>query len=223
MMGRVFLALFHREVRLAWRRRGQLLHPLIFYVLVMLLFSLGLGSDPELLMQTGVSLLWVTALLAVLLAQGALFSSDIEDGSIELWVTSGVPLGWLAFAKLAAHAIVVSAPLILASPVLAGWLGFRGEVLWALPASMALGMPVLCWVGALGSALTVGLPNGGILLALIVLPLYIPVLMFGSGAVYAAMDGRSANGALALLAGLFFLAASLTPLATAAALRVGQE
>ena len=223
MMGRVFGALFRREIQRAWRRRGQLLQPLMFYVLVMLLFPLGMGSDLELLTQIAPSLLWVAALLAVLLAHGALFSSDLEEGSIELWVTSGVSLGWLALAKLAAHSMIVSLPLILISPILAGWLGLHGGTLWVLVASMALGIPVLCGIGALGAALTLGLPRGGVLLALIVLPLYIPVLMFGSGAVHAAVEGRSAHGALILLAGLLCLTASLIPLATAAALRISQE
>lgn len=223
MMGRAFAAVFRRELRLAWRRRGQLLQPLVFYALVMLLFPLGAGADLALLGQAAPSLLWVAALLAVLLAQGTLFSADLEEGGIELWVTSGVSLGWLALAKLIAHAMIVSLPLILVGPVLAGWLGLRGEALWVLAASMALGMPVLCWIGALGTALTLGLPRGGILLALIVLPLYIPVLMFGAGAVHAAVEGRPADGALLLLAGLLFLGVSLAPPATAAALRVSQE
>ena len=132
-------------------------------------------------------------------------------------------MGWVALAKLIAHAMIVSLPLILIGPMLAGWLGLRGEALWVLAASMALGLPVLCWIGALGAALTLGLPRGGILLALIVLPLYIPVLMFGAGAVHAAVEGRPADGALVLLTGLLFLGVSLAPLATAAALRVSQE
>ena len=223
MMGQVFAAMFRREARLAWRRRGRLLQPLMFYALVMLLFPLGAGPDLALLEQVAPSLLWTAALLAVLLAQGSLFSADLEEGGIELWVTSGVSLGWLVLAKLVAYALIDSLPLILISPLLAGWLGVRGEALWVLVASMGLGMPVLCWIGALGAALTLGLPRGGILLALIVLPLYIPVLMFGAGAVHAAMGGRPAEGALVLLGGLLCLGVSLAPLATAAALRVSQE
>ena len=222
-MGQAFAAVFYREFRLAWRRRGQLLQPLMFYILVMLLFPLGAGADPELLERAAPSLLWIAALLAVLLAQGPLFAVDFEEGGIELWTTSGVSLGWLALAKLTAHAMIVSLPLILLAPVLAGWLGIRGEALWVLIASMALGVPVLCWVGGLGAALVLGLPRGGVLLALIVLPLYIPVLMFGAGAVRSAVEGRPVLGALALLAGLLCLGASLLPLATAAALRISQE
>ncbi len=219
----VFVAVFRREFRLAWRRRGRLLQPLAFYALVTLLFPLGAGAHPDLLERSAPSLLWMAALLAVLLAQGPLFSADLEEGGIGLWVTSGVSLSWLALAKLLAHAMIVSSPLILASPLLAGWLGLRGEALGTLLVSMALGMPALCWIGALGAALTLGLPRGGILLALIVLPLYIPVLMFGAGATSAAMEGQPVAGALALLGGLLCLSASLIPLATAAALRVSQE
>ncbi len=223
MMGRAFAALLRREALLAWRRRGQQLQPLLFYALVMLLFPLGIGPESAQLAALAPSLLWITALLAALLTPGALFAADLEEGGIELWMTCGLPLGWLALAKLVMHALAVSLPLVLLSPLLGAWFGLRGEALWMLPASMALGLPVLCWTGALGAALTLGLPRGGMLLALIVLPFYVPVLLFGSSAVHAALEGRPAGGALALLGGLACLAFSLAPLAVAEALRAGQE
>lgn len=223
MMGRAFASLLRREALLAWRRRGQQVQPLLFYVLVMLLFPLGIGPEAAQLAALAPSLLWITALLAALLAPGALFATDLDEGGIEVWMTSGVPLSWLALAKLLAHALVVALPLVLLSPLLGAWFGLRGEALWMLPATMALGLPVLCWVGALGAALTLGLPRGGMLLALIVLPFYMPVLLFGSGAVHAALAGRPAGGALMLLGALACLALSLAPLAVAGALRASQE
>ncbi len=222
-MGRAFAALLGREAKLAWRRRGQQLQPLLFYVLVMMLFPLGMGPEPEQLAQLAPSLLWVAALLAALLVPGALFAADFEDGSIELWMTCGVPLAWLMLAKLLIYAAIVTLPLLLLSPLLGAWFGLQDEALWMLPLTLALGLPVLCWVGALGAALTLGLPRGGMLIALIVLPFYIPVLLFGSSAVHAAAEGRPTEGAVALLAGLGLIAGSLSPVAVAAALRAAQE
>ena len=223
MMGQIFVAVFRRELRLAWRRRGQLVQPLLFYGLVMLLFPLGLGGDAALLAQFAPAVLWVSALLAVLLTHGTMFAADLEDGGIELWVASGVSLNWLALARLAAHTLIVSTPLLLSSPLLAAWLGLPSTAIGVLFLSLLLGLPTLCCIGSLGGALTLGLPQGGMLLALIVLPLYIPTLMFGAGAVTSVLEGRSAQGALLLLGGLLCLSVSLAPLAVAAALRVSQE
>ena len=223
MMRTLFIAQLHRELVLAWRRRGRFLQPLLFYILVMLLFPLGMDPDVERLASLAPSLLWVTALLAALLAPGMLFASDFEDGCIDVWITGGPSLAWLVLAKLLAYTAIVSLPLIVASPLLGAWFGLSGAALQVLFLSMALGMPVLCLIGALGGALTLSLPRGGILLALIVLPLYIPVLMFGAGAVTAASQGHSVTAALTLLGGLLLLSLSLIPLATATALRAGLE
>ena len=223
MMGQAFCVVFARELRLAWRSRSRLLQPLVFYALAMLLLVIGLGPAPAMLEAAAPGLLWVLALFAVLLSAGALFRSEHEEGSLDVWRTCGVPLAWLLFAKLLAHALVVSVPLALAGPLLGAWLGIPAAGLGVLFVSLLLGVPVLCWIGALGAALTLGLPAGGILLALIVLPLYVPVLMFGSLAVHAAIDGRPVLGPLSLIAAFVLLAASLVPVAVAAALRAGQE
>ena len=213
--------MFGRELRLAGRRRARLAQPLALYALAALLLALGAG--PEQTALAAPALLWVFALFAALLAAGELFRAELEDGSLELWRTCGLPLAWLLAAKLAAHALIVAAPLAAAGPLLGLWLGMPGDGALALLLSLALGIPALCWIGALGAALTLSLPAGGVLLALIVLPLYAPVLISGAMAVDAALDGRSMLGPLALLAGLAVLAASLAPLGCAAALRAGQE
>ena len=223
VMGQAFAAQWRREWQLIWQQRMQWLQPLMFYGLMALLFSLGFGADPDLLAQLAPSLLWLLAMLAVLLALEGLFRTDFEDGTIELWLTAGVSVAWLMLAKLLAHALAVALPLVAISGLLAAWLGVPGQAMAVMLGSLGLGVPILCWVGALGAALTVGLARGGILLALIVLPLYIPVLMFGTVAVQAAAEGRSACGALLLLGSLGLLSVSLIPWAVAAALRVSQE
>ncbi len=223
MMCTLFLAQWRREMALAWRRRGRFLQPLLFYMLVMLLFPLAMDPDPVRLETLAPALLWVTALLAALLAPAMLFSSDYEEGCIELWITGGMPLAWLILAKLLAYTVIVSLPLIVASPLLGGWFGLSDASLRVLFLSMALGVPALCLIGSLGAALTLSLPRGGILLALIVLPLYIPVLMFGAGAVTAASQGHSVIAALTLLGGMLLLTLSLIPLAAAAALKASLE
>ena len=222
-MARAFAALFARECRLAWRARARLLQPLAFAALATLLLALGMGPEPALLAAAAPSLLWVVALLAAFLASSGLFRAEYEDGGLELWRTCGLPLAWLLLAKLAAHALLVSAPLALASPLLAAWLGLPAAGIGTLLASLALGLPVLCWVGALAAALTLGLPRGGLLLALVALPLYVPVLVFGSASVHAALAGLPTAGPLTLLAALALLALCLAPPAAAAALRAGQD
>lgn len=216
-----FAAIFRRDLALAWRARGDLVNPLGFFVLVVSLFPLGMSPDPALLASIGPGLVWVAALLAVLLSLETLFRADREDGSLEQLLMSSTPLPLLALARVAAHVLTVGLPLVVVTPLLAVMLGIRGETFGALLAGLALGVPVLCMVGAIGAALTAGLARGGVLVALIVLPLYVPVLIFGAGAAWSAGFGLPYGGQLAVLGALLALSTALAPFAIAGALRVG--
>lgn len=215
-----FAALFRRDLALAWRARGDLVNPLGFFVIVVSLFPLGMSPDPALLARIGPGLVWVAALLAVLLSLENLFRSDRDDGALEQLLVSSTPLPLLALARVLAHVITTGVPLVLVSPLLALMLNIDGEAFGVLLASLALGVPVLCMVGAIGAALTTGIARGGVLVALIVLPLYIPVLVFGAGAAYAAGLGLPFAGQLAILGALLALSVALAPFAIAGALRI---
>ncbi len=215
-----FAALFRRDLALAWRARGDLVNPLGFFVIVVSLFPLGMSPDPALLARIGPGLVWVAALLAVLLSLENLFRSDRDDGALEQLLVSSAPLPLLALARVLAHVITVGVPLVLVSPLLALMLNIDGEPFGVLLSSLALGVPVLCMVGAIGAALTTGIARGGVLVALIVLPLYIPVLVFGAGAAYAAGLGLPFAGQLAILGALLALSVALAPFAIAGALRI---
>lgn len=215
-----FAAVFRRDLALAWRARGDLVNPLGFFVIVVSLFPLGMSPDPALLARIGPGLVWVAALLAVLLSLEHLFRTDRDDGALEQLLVSPAPLPLLALARVAAHVLTVGLPLVLVAPVLALMLNIGGDAFVALLASLALGVPVLCMVGAIGAALTTGIARGGVLVALIVLPLYIPVLVFGAGAAYAAGLGLPFAGQLAILGALLALSVALAPFAIAGALRI---
>ena len=215
-----FVATLRRDLALAWRARGDLVNPLGFFVIVVSLFPLGMSPDPKLLGQIGPGLVWVAALLAVLLSLETLFRADRDDGTLEQMLMSSSPLPLLALARVIAHVVTVGLPLVLVSPVLALMLGIGGDAFIAMLAGLALGVPVLCMVGAIGAALTTGLPRGGVLVAIIVLPLYIPVLVFGAGAAYAAGLGLPFAGQLAVLGALLAFSLALAPLAIAGALRI---
>ncbi len=215
-----FSATLRRDLALAWRARGELVNPLGFFVLVVALFPLGMSPDPALLARIGPGLVWVAALLAVLLSLENLFRSDREDGTLEQLLMSASPLPLLSLARVIAHVITVGVPLVLVSPVLALMLHIDGDAFVALLAGLALGVPVLCMVGAIGAALTTGLARGGVLVALVVLPLYVPVLVFGAGAAYAAGLGLPFAGQLAVLGALLAFSLALAPIAIAGALRI---
>lgn len=214
-------ATFRRDLAMAWRARGDLVNPLGFYVLVVALFPLGMSPEPALLAQIGPGLVWVAALLSVLLSLETLFRADREDGTLEQLLMSPTPLPLLALARVAAHVLTVGLPLVIVTPLLALMLGIEGDARVALLAGLALGVPVLCMVGAIGAALTAGLSRGGVLVALIVLPLYVPVLIFGAGAAWSAALGLPFAGQLAVLGALLALATALAPFAIAGALRIG--
>ena len=215
--------LLRRDLLLAFRSRHEWLNPLFFFVMVVTLFPLGLGPEPARLAEMAPGVIWVAALLAALLGMDALFRSDFDDGNLEQWLLSPQPLPLLVLAKVVAHWLMTGLPLTCLSPLLALLMNLPPTAIATLVWSLALGTPVLSLIGAIGAALTVGLSRGGVLLSLLVLPLYIPVLIFAAGGVSAAAMGVSASGQLALLGALLCLSLALAPLAIAAALRISLE
>ncbi|MCW5623222.1 MAG: heme exporter protein CcmB [Burkholderiales bacterium] len=222
-MGAAFVAVFRRDILQAWRRRADWLNTLFFFVIVVSLFPLGVGPEPEPLRTMAPGILWVAALLAAMLSLQRMFGDDFADGTLEQLILAPQPLPWLALAKIAAHWLLTGVPLTLLAPVLGLQFGLEGEPLFVLVAALLLGTPCLSLIGAVGAALTLGVRGGGVLVALLVLPLYIPILIFGAGAVAASAAGISAAPHLSLLAAGLLLALALAPWATAAALRVAAE
>ncbi|WP_409523381.1 heme exporter protein CcmB [Nitrincola sp. MINF-07-Sa-05] len=218
--GSVLLATIRRELLLAFRRRSDLVNPLIFFLMVATLFPLGISPEPSVLTLLAPGVVWVAALLATLLSMDSLFRSDFDDGSLEQILLSPQPLFMVVLGKVMAHWIMTGLPLTLIAPVLGIMLFLPTEGMGGLMLSLLLGTPTLSLIGAIGAALTVGLRKGGVLISLLVLPLYIPVLIFGTAAVEAAVTGLPVAGHLALLGALLALGFSLAPLAIAAALRI---
>jgi heme exporter protein B len=216
----VFIRLVNSELRLLCRRPADLFNPLVFFAVVVALFPLALGPQSRILEHASPGLLWVAALLAVLLSLDGLFRADFEDGSMEQWVLSSHSLTVLAMAKVSAHWLCSGLALVVLAPLLALMLGLPLHCLPVLVLSLLLGTPVLSLLGAVGAALTVGLRRGGLLLALLILPFYIPVLILGSGALQAAMQGLPAAGHLLWLSCLAVLAITLAPFAIAAGLSI---
>jgi heme exporter protein B len=219
----VMYAVIRRDLALAWRRRADVLITLLFFVIVASLFPLGVGPEPQLLRAIGSGVVWVAALLASMLALSRLFAADYADGTLEQMLLSATPLGWIVIAKVVAHWFVASLPLVLIAPLLGIQFGLHGDSLIALTLALALGTPCLSLIGAIGAALTLGLRNGGVLLALLVLPLYIPVLIMGTLAVEATASGLSAQSYLQLLAALSIAALALAPWAISLAIRISYE
>lgn len=222
-LGRAWASLLKRDLLLAARNRGDLANPLLFYVIAASLFALGVGPDQETLARMAPGVIWIAALLATLLSLDGLFRSDFDDGALEQLLVSRHPLPALVLAKTLAHWLVTGLPLIVVSPLLSVLMAVPGGAVWALCATLALGTPVLSLVGAIGVGLTVGLRRGGALLSLLVLPLYIPVLIFGASAVGAAAAGLPIAGHLYMLGAFLALALTLAPLAAAAALRISVD
>ena len=223
MMWRAARALALRDLRLLWRRRGDALQPALFALLVLVLFALALGNDPALLARVAGGALWVSVLLSGLLTLDTLFRGDAEDGSLEQWLLAPVPLAWLVLVRVATHWATTALPLLLAMPLLAGLMGLPRPQWPVLMASMALGTPLLALLGAVVAALTVGMRRSGILVALLALPLYVPVLVFGAGSVAASAQGLDPVGGLLLLAAGLVAALVLAPLAAAAAIRIALD
>lgn len=221
-MNRLY-AILARDLRLAVRQGGATLMAVVFFLLTVSLFPLGVGPEPGILARIAPGVLWVAALLAAMLSLDRLFQADFEDGSLEQIALSGLPLSLVALAKAAAHWLTTGLPLLLAAPLLAVLLNMPAEGFLVLVSAMAIGTPALSLVGSIGAALTLGVRRGGVLLSLLVLPLYIPVLIFGVGAIDASIMGLNAKANLLLLAALSVAALGLCPLATAAALRLSLE
>jgi len=213
-------ALMARDLRLLWRRRGDALQPALFALLVVVLFALALGAEAQVMAKVAAAVLWLSVLLAGLLALDTLFRGDAEDGSLEQWMLAPVPLAWLVLVRTCMHWTTTALPLLIATPVLGELLRLPRDQLPVLLASLALGTPLLSLLGAVVAALTVGMRRSGILVALLALPLYVPVLVFGAGSVAAAAQGLDPTGALLLLAAGLVLALVLAPLAAAAAIRI---
>lgn len=216
-------ALLQRDLRIALRRRADTGSALVFFVIVVSLFPLGVGPQLELLRRMGPGIVWVAALLASMLALGRLFADDHADGTLEQLLLSPTPLALLVLAKTAAHWLASGLLLVLISPLLALQFDLGGEAAGVLALSLLLGTPLLSLIGAIGAALTVGLRGAGVLLSLLVLPLAAPVLIFGAGAVEATQAGLSAAAHFSLLGAMLLVALFLAPLAAAAALRIAVE
>jgi heme exporter protein B len=215
--------LLRRDLRLAMRRKSEWLGAVFFFVLVAALFPLAIGPEPTTLRLIGPGVLWVGALLASMLSLGRLFEADHQDGSLEQMALSAAPLSWLVSAKVAAHWLISGLPLVLLSPLLGLQFGLSPQSLVMLTVTLLIGTPILALLGAIGAALTLGVRGGGVLQSLLLLPLYVPVLVFGSGAVDAQMRGLGGEAHLSVLLALLMVAAGFSPWACAAALRLALE
>jgi heme exporter protein B len=222
-MIQVFRCVLRRDLVLAYRRRADVLTTLFFFVIVVSLFPLGVGPEPELLRAMAPGILWVAALLASMLSLGRMFALDYLDGTLEQMLLASQPLPVIVLAKVAAHWLVSGLPLVLMSPVLGLQFDLSQGLLGVLVLTLLLGTPVLSLVGAIGASLTLGLRGGGVLVSLLVLPLYIPVLIFGAGAVGAEASGLGAQSHLLMLGALLTLAAVAAPWAVASGLRISLE
>jgi len=218
-----FWALLKRDLKLAYRHRNELFNPLFFFVLVVMLFPLGTSPDKSLLMTMAPGVIWVAALLASMLSLDTLFRADYEDGTLEQILISPHPLSVLVLAKIISHWLVTGFPMILLAPLLAIFMYLPEEGIGVLMLTLAIGTPVLSLIGAIGMGLTVGLRRGGMLLSLLVLPLYIPILIFSANAVDAHLADMAIRGQIYFLSAVLVLALTLAPVATAAALRISLE
>lgn len=219
-LGATLRAALWRECLIAFRSPGQIVNPLMFFIIAVTLFPLGGGADDEWLSSIAPGVLWVTALLAVMLSMESLFRSDFEDGSLEQLLLSPQPLYFQILTKVLAHWLVTGLPLVVLAPILAYMLFLPPSGYWPLVAGLLLGTPTLNLIAAIGAALTVGLARSGLLLAVLVLPLSVPVLVFGTGMVESALAGLPVGGIAAVLGALLVLALIFAPLAIAAALRI---
>ncbi|MBB1319918.1 heme exporter protein CcmB [Shewanella sp. SR43-4] len=215
-----FMTLLQRDLRIAIRHRGDIFNPLLFFILVVTLFPLGIGPESQVLTRVAPGIIWVAALLASMLSLERLFKADFNDGSLEQMLLSPQPLALMVLAKVLAHWILTGVPLILVAPLLAVLLHLESNSYGALMLTLALGTPILSLLGAIGVALTVGLRKGGVLLSLLILPLYIPVLIFATSAIDAAGLNMAYDGQLAILAAMLVGSLILAPFAIGASLRV---
>jgi heme exporter protein B len=218
-----FLEVVRRDLRLALRQGSDSIMVVTFFVLTVVLFPFGIGPESGVLERVSAGVLWVTALLASLLSLDRLFQADYEDGSLELLVLTPTPLEIVVIAKVVAHWLTTGLPLLVAAPLLAVLLHMNADGFASLLLTMLVGTPILSLIGGIGAALVLGARRGGVLLSLLILPLYVPVLIFGVGAIDAAVQARDATPHLLILGGLLVVALPLSPWATAAALRQALE
>jgi heme exporter protein B len=218
-----FIAIIRRDLLLAWKRPGDVLNPLFFFAMVASLFPLAVGPSPEQLLLNGPGVVWVAALLATLLSLNSLFLTDFEDGSLDQIILSPQPLPLLALGKAAAHWLLSGLPLVLASPLVAMTYRMPVEVVGVMMLTLALGTVSLSLLGAIGAALTVGLNRGNALLSLLILPLAMPILIFGARTVSLGVAGDPVSSGIYFLATYCMLALTLAPFATAAALKISNE
>jgi heme exporter protein B len=217
------LAIIRRDLLVAMRGKSEVLTALFFFVIVTSLFPLGIGPEPTLLRKIAPGVLWVAALLATMLGLQRMFAADHADGTLEQMALSPTPLALLVGGKIVSHWLVSGLPLVLIAPVLGIQFDLDAGALGVLMLALLLGTPLLSLIGAIGAALTLGVRGGGVLLSLLVLPLYVPALIFGAGAVQAHIAGLAFGGHLSLLAAMLALAAFFAPWATTAALRIALE
>lgn len=219
----VVRTLVRRDLLLAMRRRSDAATALLFFVIVASLFPLGIGAEPNQLRAIGPGVIWVAALLSTMLSLGRLFAADYADGTLEQLALGAAPLGVVVGAKALAHWLVSGLPLVVIAPLIALQYDLERPLYGVLTLSLLLGTPVLSLIGAIGAALTLGLRGGGVLISLLVLPLYVPVLILGAGSVAMAAAGLAPSGQLLLLAALLVVSAAFAPWAVAVAVRIGVE
>ncbi len=218
-----FLTVLRRELRIALRRKGDVLNVLVFFVVIASLFPLGVGPEPNQLRAMAAGVAWIAALLAALLSLPRLFAADYADGTLEQMLVSPQPLAAVVLAKILAHWLLTGLPLVLVAPLIGLQYGMPAGAFGVLLAALLIGTPVLSLIGAAGSALTLGVRGGGALLGLLVLPLLVPVLVFGAGAVSAAMSGLDPSAHLSLLGAFLAVSSLIGPWAACAALRVALD
>lgn len=218
-----FLAIIRRDVALAWKQGNSSAMAVAFFVLAVTLFPLGVGPEPEILGRIGAGVIWVAALLAALLSLDRLFHQDYEDGTLDLLLMAPVPLELTVAAKAIAHWLVTALPLIAAAPLLAVIMNLGADGLQMLILTMLIGTPTLSFTGAIGAALTVSIKRGGVLITLLILPLYIPTLILGVGAIDAVTNNIVAGSSLLYLGAISLASVALSPFAAAAALRLAAE
>jgi len=222
-LGKMLAASLRREITLGFRNRGDIANPAIFFLSIIVFVPLGISPESSVLSGIAPGMIWIVALLATLLSLDRLFQSDYEDGCLEQMVLSGQSLYWLVIAKVFVHWLITGLPLTLLAPVLGVLMALPAEGYYPLVISLLLGTGSLSLLGAIGAALTVALRRGGLLLSLIIMPLYVPVLIFGSGAVRNAIDGSPIGPLLAILGAFLAVSLLLAPLAAAGALKIGLD
>lgn len=217
---RAFILVLKRDLTISLRHRDDIFNPILFFIIVITLFPLGIGPEINTLSRIAPGIIWVAALLASLLSLDRLFKADYRDGSLEQLLLSPHPLFILVLAKIVAHWLITAVPLIFIAPLLAVLLHLHTDSYLALFLTLLIGTPILSFIGAIGAALTVGIKKGGVLLSLIILPLYIPVLIFATSAIDTAAMNLPYSGQLAIIAAMFFLSLILAPFAVSSALKV---